>query len=172
MDWGTLLTAAIAFSLGSLVTLGSQWLFIRRHERLERAKWEHEDSRERRVSIRDYRKARAEPVFEALDRAQARWHFETAVELGESIGYRGEEVTGQASEEMKQRHREYKAKLFGTLHEDISMAMRIPDDEVRRYVVRALWQNAEIHAMDGHSSAKSYDLGEACRKVESWIFER
>lgn len=127
--------------------------------------------RDRRAAMREHRKARAQPVLEALDRAAARWDPMTYFELADVVGYEGEPVTDETEEERKRRLNEARGRVFEQVHADISVAMRLPDPEVRKYVAHALWQNAMRYRNEFYEPKEPKDLGEAYRKVESWMFE-
>jgi hypothetical protein len=157
MDW----SAIVGVVIGGAIALGSQWLVAARAEK-------HES----RQAIREYRKARMQPVLDALDRAAKRWTWEEHQELADAIRYEG---TGMSTdpEESAKRRREYKERLIHDLKNDISTTLRIPDKEVRLYVTGALWENInDFSAAYPRTDASKYDLREAYRRVEAWIFER
>lgn len=167
MPWyGSVLLAVIpAVATGLFAWLIARSQYRSAIERLEK-QVAHEREKERRQAVRQYRERRVEPVIEALDRAMARWDWESLVELSQAIGYSGENVEG-GDEERKQRQHEAQKRLFEEVQRDISAARTIPDHELRRFVVSALWRSTDRESYD---EKLSLDLGEAYRRLEDWMF--
>lgn len=157
-----------AVAIGGIISLATQWLISRRSERLERAKWQQEEAKERRQAVRHYRERRVQPIIEALDKAIARWDWESLIELADATGYSGEKVENDV-EKSKQRQHEARKKLFEEVKRDISAARTIPDHELRQLVVKALWRSID---RDTYDEKLSHDLGEAYQRLENWMFGR
>jgi H+/gluconate symporter-like permease len=68
-DWASGIYVLLGAIVGVLGTMIAQWLNAKHVERIEHTKWEQEEAKEVREAIREFRKERAKPILDALDRA-------------------------------------------------------------------------------------------------------
>lgn len=165
LDVGNLVSVII----GGLIVLSGQWLTTLRSEKLESAKWQHEESKRQHDAISKFREIRAKPIIEALDRAAHRWDYEAHVELMETAGYHGEDShIDTNSEEYKKQVAVKRGEYVQQLKDDISAASTIYDDEIRTLITNVLWRTVDP---DYRGKDFPEKLKEAYLKLEKWIYQ-
>jgi hypothetical protein len=89
--------------------------------------------------------------------------------LNAEIGYYGEKINPEQMETYEKERQKRSQERLDKAVEDISTAARIPDPEVRKALLKALWRGITRPEVDSQEILKVID--EASIKLEAWIFE-
>lgn len=170
-EWIPALSALGGAIIGVLGAIGVQWFGARHSERAEQTKWEHEKAAAQTQAIREFRRERARPVLDALDRASGiHWlPWEDLNMLMDETGYSGETIAPEQKEAYEKERTKRLRERFDTVVGDMSSVARIPDDKVRLVLYRALWKG--VTRPETEEDVKHMkELDEAYRTLEKWVF--
>jgi hypothetical protein len=170
-EWASAIYALGGAVVGALGAVIAQLVTAKHTERTESARWERERAKEEEQRICEFRKERAKPILEALDRASAVYSVSWGdIDLlTDEIGYHGETIKPGHKEAYEKERASILQERLNKAVEDISTVARIPDAEVRNILYRALWKGITRPEMQKEEHLREID--EAYCKLEAWIFK-
>ena len=157
--------------IGALGAVAGQWISAKHGESVERDRWQQEKAREMRQAIREYRKERAKPILDALDRASGVYSvgWDTLTSIMDEIGYYGEQIKPEQKEEHEKEQNKRLQERLHNLVDDVASVGRIPEPEIRKTLYKALWKGVtRPEVQEGKHLA---EIDDAYKELEGWIFK-
>ncbi len=157
--------------IGTLGTMAGQWINAKHGERVERDRWQQEKAKEIRQAIREYRKDRAKPILDALDRASGVYSvgWDKLTSIMEAIGYYGEEIKPEQKEAYEKENNKRLQERLWNLANDVASVGRIPEPEIRKTLYKALWKG--VTRPEVQESEHLAEIDDAYKELEGWIFK-